>query len=145
MGNYIPLFYVDVITYPCPSANVGLANPVDKRGLRFLIMSSLVHTSLLYHVHSVSMVAVWCLMFCDSGARLTKAYGITIQRYRKSHTKIKVSKMLILWCMDSKFCLKFQRFPFKFHKKFLTHTAQNMHFTRCWMFDNLWYLRVVTS
>ena len=27
MSNYIPLFYVDVITYPCPNPEVGLANP----------------------------------------------------------------------------------------------------------------------
>ena len=42
---------------------------------------------------------------------LIKAYDVTIQRYRKSHTKIKVSKMYILQCMGSKCCAKFQRWP----------------------------------
>ena len=65
-----------------------------------------------------------------SGARLTKAYDVTIQIYRNSHAKIGNSKMHILRCMGSKFCVKFQRCPLKFHTNFLTHTPQNMHFTR---------------
>ena len=36
--------------------------------------------------------------------------------------------MHILRCMSSKFCVKFQRAPLKFHKN-RTHTPQNMHFT----------------
>ena len=31
--------------------------------------------------------------------------------------------------MGSKFCVKFQRAPLKFHTKFRTHTLQSMHFT----------------
>ena len=31
--------------------------------------------------------------------------------------------------MGSKFCVKFQRAPLKFHTKFWTHTLQNMHFS----------------
>ena len=65
------------------------------------------------------------------GGRLTKAYDVTIQRYRNLHAKIEDSKIHILRCMGSKFCVKFQRFPLKFHTKFWTHTTQNMHFTRC--------------
>ena len=37
--------------------------------------------------------------------------------------------MHILRCMGSKFCVKFQRAPLKFHTKFWTHTPQNTHFT----------------
>ena len=58
-------------------------------------------------------------VFADQpGARLTKAYDVTIQRYRNSHAKIEDSKMHILWCMGSKFCVEFQRCPLKFHTKF---------------------------
>ena len=53
-----------------------------------------------------------------SGARLTKAYDVTIQRYRNSQAKIENGKMHILRCMGSKFCAKFQRCPLKFHTKF---------------------------
>ena len=37
--------------------------------------------------------------------------------------------MPILRCMGSKFCVKFQRAPLKFHTKFWTHTPQSVHFT----------------
>ena len=37
--------------------------------------------------------------------------------------------MHILRCMGSKFCVKFQWAPLKFHTKFWTHSPQNMHFT----------------
>ena len=30
MSNYIPLFYMDVLTYPCPNPNAGLANLIVK-------------------------------------------------------------------------------------------------------------------
>ena len=66
---------------------------------------------------------------CSSGTRLTKAYDVTMQRYRNSHAKLENSKMYILRCMGSKFCVKFQRCPLKFHTKFWTHTPQNFHFT----------------
>ena len=65
-----------------------------------------------------------------SWARLTKAYDVTIQRYRNSHAKIENGKIHILRCMGSKFCAKFQRCPLKFHKKIWTHTPQHMHFMR---------------
>ena len=69
-----------------------------------------------------------CALGGTPGARLTKAYDVTIQRYRNSHAKIEDSKMHILRCMGSKFCVKFQRCPLKFNTKFWTHTPQNMHF-----------------
>ena len=47
----------------------------------------------------------------SSGDRLTKAYDVTIQKYRSSYAKIQYSKMHILRCMGSKFCVKFQRCP----------------------------------
>ena len=37
-----------------------------------------------------------------------------------------------------------QMCPLKFHTKFRTHTLQNMHFTRCKNFNDLWYLRIMT-
>ena len=48
--------------------------------------------------------------YTDPGARLTKAYDVTIQRCRNLHAKIEDSKIHILRCMGSKFCVKFQRF-----------------------------------
>ena len=87
-------------------------------------------------MHSkLAIAAIWhhiyCCLILFSWARLTKTYDVTIQRYRNLQAKIEDSKIHILRCMGSKFCVKFQRFPLKFHTKFWTHTTQNMHFTRC--------------
>ena len=92
-----------------------------------------------YHVHiwqvwlKLGCGHTWqiCMWFIASGARLTKAYDVTIQRYRNSHAKIEDSKIHILRCMGSKFCVKFQRCPLIFHTKLWTHTPQNMHLTGC--------------
>ena len=69
---------------------------------------------------TVMPITPWLHSFSTPGALLTKAYDVTIQRYRKSYTKINVSEMYILMCMGSKFCVKFQRSPLKFHTKFRT-------------------------
>ena len=47
-------------------------------------------------------------MYMHSEARLTKAYDVTIQRYRNSHAKIEDSKMHILRCMGSNFVWNFK-------------------------------------
>ena len=49
---------------------------------------------------------------------------VTIQRYRKSHTKFKVSKMHILRWFVYKFCVKFQNRYLVSHTKFRIHTQQ---------------------
>ena len=48
-------------------------------------------------------------------------------RYRNSHTKIEDSKIHILRCMGSKFCVKFQRCPLKFH----TYNFEPIHRKIC--------------
>ena len=81
------------------------------RGHIPLSISPITHT----HTYLESGSLHWWM----SGARLTKAYDVTIQRHRNSYAKIKDSKMDILRC------------PLKFHTKFWTHTPQNVNFTRC--------------
>ena len=67
--------------------------------------------------------------------RLSKAYDLTIQFYRKlytKYTKIKLNDMPLLWCMGLKFCVKFHwKVPFEISQKCWTHLPQNMHFSRC--------------
>ena len=99
----------------------------------------------IYVMYYVEIAMQFMLHYDIPGARLTKAYDVTIQKYRNSHAKTENGKMHILRCMGSKFCAKFQRCPLKFHTKFWTHTPQNMHFTSYQKFDDLWYLRVMTS
>ena len=63
-----------------------------------------------------------------------------------THTqKWKTVKCLFCGVWVQNFVRKFQRCPLKFHTKFWTHTLQNVNFTRRLKFDDLWYLRVMTS
>ena len=39
-----------------------------------------------------------------------------------------VNKIHIFQCMDKIFCVEFQRYPLKFHTKYLTHTLKDMIF-----------------
>ena len=39
-----------------------------------------------------------------------------------------VNKIHIFQCMGEIFCVEFQRYPLKFHTKYLTHTLKNMIF-----------------
>ena len=66
----------------------------------------------------------------SSGARLTKAYDDTIQRYRNSHAKIEDSKMHILRCMGSKFVWNFKGALWNFTHNFEPIPPQNMNFRR---------------
>ena len=89
-------------------------------------------------VLNIEMSGILCLWIKVSGDNLTKAYGVTIRRCRKSHTKIKshYSAHFVVYQFKT-------RYNLKFHKNW-NHTRQNMHFTRCLNFDKLWYLRVMT-
>ena len=39
-----------------------------------------------------------------------------------------VNKIHIFQCMGKIFCVEFQRYPLKFHTKYLTHTLKDMNF-----------------
>ena len=53
------------------------------------------------------MTSPLAIALCQNshGDGLATAYGVTIQRYGKPHTEIRVNKMHILWCLDSRVCL----------------------------------------
>ena len=79
------------------------------------------------------------------GARLTKTYDVTIRQYRNSDAKIEDSKLHILCCKGSKFCMKFQSALWNF-----TENVEPIQRSLCSLrgvqnVDNLWYLRVMTS
>ena len=58
------------------------------------------------------------MIYHISGARLTKGHDVTIHRYREPHTKIKVSKLHILWCMGSNFMWNFKGALWNFTQNF---------------------------
>ena len=45
-----------------------------------------------------------------------------------------VNKIHIFQCMGMIFCVEFQRYPLKFHTKYLTHTLKDMIFMQFWNF-----------
>ena len=47
-----------------------------------------------------------------------------------------VKKIHIFQCMGKIFCVEFQRYPLKFHTKYLTHTLKDMIFMRFWNFKS---------
>ena len=47
-----------------------------------------------------------------------------------------VNKICIFQCMDTIFCVEFQRYPLKFHTKYLTHTLRDMDFIQHWNFKS---------
>ena len=57
---------------------------------------------------------------------ILRCHNFMISQFVKFVTSRKID---ILRCMCSKFCVKFQRAPLKFHTKFWTHTSKNINFT----------------
>ena len=47
-----------------------------------------------------------------------------------------VNKIHIFPCMGKIFCVEFQRYPLKFHTKYLTHTLKDMIFMQFWNFKS---------
>ena len=47
-----------------------------------------------------------------------------------------VNKIHIFRCVGKIFCVEFQRYPLKFHTKYLTHTLKDMIFMQFWNFKS---------
>ena len=61
----------------------------------------------------------------EAGGRFNNAYELLTLR------ALKISmfhKRFIFQCMGKIFCVEFQRYPLKFHTKYLTHTLKDMTF-----------------
>ena len=59
------------------------------------------------------------------GRRFKNTYELLNQRALKFSY---VNKIHIFQCMGKIFCVEFQRYPLKFHTKYLTHTLKDMIF-----------------
>ena len=67
----------------------------------------------------------------SSGGRFKNTYELLNQRALKFSY---VNKIHIFQCMGKIFCVEFQRYPLKFHTKYLTHTLKDMIFMQFWNF-----------
>ena len=63
------------------------------------------------------------------GGRFKNTYELLNQRALKFSY---VNKIHIFQCMGKIFCVEFQRYPLKFHTKYLTHTLKDMIFKQFW-------------
>ena len=68
-----------------------------------------------------------------SGGRFKNTYGLLNLRALKFSP---VNKIHIFQCMGVIFCAEFQRYPLKFHTKYLTHTLKDMTFIQHWNFKS---------
>ena len=69
----------------------------------------------------------------ESRGRFENTYELLDRRALKfSH----VNKIHIFQCMGKIFCVEFQRYPLKFHTKYLNHTLKYMVFIQHWNFES---------
>ena len=78
-----------------------------------------------------SMVSL--LLFWRPGGRFKNTYELLNPRALKISM---LYKNRIFQCMGKIFCVEFQRYPLKFHSKYLTHTLKDVHFIHRWKFKS---------
>ena len=71
--------------------------------------------------------------FMWAGGHIKNTYELLNLRALKF---LPVNKIHIFQCMGKIFCVGFQRYPLKFHTKYLTHTLKDMIFTQHWNFKS---------
>ena len=67
------------------------------------------------------------------GGRFKNTYELLNLRARKIST---LYKNRIFQCMGKIICVEFQRYPLKFHTKYLTHTLKDVDFIHSWKFKS---------
>ena len=78
------------------------------------------------------LLSMLCL-YMWPGVRFENTYELLNQRALKFSY---VNKIHIFQCMGKIFCVEFQRYPLKFHTKYLTHTLKDMLFMQFWNFKS---------
>ena len=69
----------------------------------------------------------------ETCGRFKNTYQLLNLRALKSSP---LNKIHIFQCMGKMFCVEFQRYPLKFHTKYLTHTLKNVDFIQGWRFKS---------
>ena len=78
----------------------------------------------------------WMIHHCltqEPGGRFKNIYELLNLRALKFSY---VNKIHIFRCIDKIFCVEFQRYPLKFHTKYLTHTLKDVDFIHSWKFKS---------
>ena len=85
------------------------------------------------HVRGLCWWRIIVLPYYYSGGRFKNTYELLNQRALKFSY---VNKIHIFQCMGKILCVEFQRYPLKFHPKYLTHTLKDMIFMQFWNFKS---------
>ena len=148
--NYILIVTSLCLSVPCNWYCVGYNTNISPVFLmilnEFCQIKVLCHTKVCQPFFSplcLSVLAINTGKTVASGERLAKAYDVTIQRYRKSHTKVKVNKMhnFGVWVY---FLWNFKGTVSNCAHVW-THAPLNVHIKRCQKCDELRYPKVMTS
>ena len=96
-----------------------------------------------YNVTSISLAEpillhngkseLYAIPKCAPGGRFKKTYELFNLRALKISP---VNKIHIFQCMGKIFCVEFQRYPLKFHTKYLTYTLKDTIFIQHWNFKS---------
>ena len=90
----------------------------------------------------------WCLVeLAVIGSQIVTVYTVVIAsggRFKNTYELLNlralkcspVNKIHIFQCMGKMFCVEFQRYPLKFHTKYLSHTLKDMIFIQHWNFKS---------
>ena len=72
-------------------------------------------------------------LYIEPGGHFKNTYELLNLRALKFSL---VEKIYIFQCMGEIFCVEFQRYPLKFHTKYLTHKLKNLIFIQHWNFKS---------
>ena len=89
LSTYDKSTFVQVMAWWCQATSHDL----NQCWLRSMVPNGITRPQWIDNINSL-WPSVAVKIICASGARLTKAYDVTIQRYRNSHTKIHDSKRI---------------------------------------------------
>ena len=123
----------------CGSATTEAAwphcGPMSNMLHRNTMQHSCSQVSLCYQhdLYSVISLATIIIFNSNSGGRFKKAYELLNLRALKFSP---LNKIHIFQCMGKIFCVEFQRYPLKFHTKYLTHTLKGTIFIQHWNFKS---------
>ena len=89
----------------------------------------------IWSARTLFLLVGYCLVLSlvGPGGRFKKAYGLLNLRALKFSP---LNKIHIFQCMGTIFCVEFQRYPLKFHTKYLTHTLKGTIFIQHWNFKS---------
>ena len=116
-----------------------LASLNDFTGKQVLYISSWTWIGMMF-IYMLGLYVLWRHFLTKSlsinrsfkpGGRFKNAYELLTLR------ALKISmfhKRFIFQCMGKIFCVEFQRYPLKFHTKYLTHTLKDMTYIQHWNF-----------